>query len=232
MKPSSFPILPMFSIWASPLNPSTSHRAGLAPTPHQQRSTSTEDHDTHTTPLIHRTVLLPLKFFDMTSSYGEARLTGSPHANLADDLGTVSGLIVVFGLLAGIPGVRDLIGASAKNVDWEGDPDNGIFPPIIGLLANLVVVLFALASVFLGFQYLVGKWGSKLSALFGLGITLAAWFPFLVTIALISFQADHENITGPPLLISYPASKSEVSGSAVGGYSPIESKKHAIVVRC
>lgn len=150
------------------------------------------------------------------TSYGEARLTGSPRANLVDDLTTVSGLIIVFGLLAGIPGVRDLIGAAAENVDWEGDPGNGVFPPILGLLANLVVALFGLVSVFLGFQYLVGKWGSKASALFGLGITLAAWFPFLVTIALISFQADNENIAGAPLLISYPASKSEVSKSFDG----------------
>lgn len=149
------------------------------------------------------------------TSYGEARLTSAPRANLVDDLTTVSGLVLAYGLLVFIPGTMDLIGASAENVDWNGA--DGVFPPILGLLANLVVTLFGMSSVFLGFQYLSCRWGSKAGSLFGLGITLAAWFPFSVTIALIAFQAHHKNIsTGAPLFIPYDVSTSEVGVGLVG----------------
>lgn len=146
------------------------------------------------------------------TSYGEARLTSAPRANLVDDLTTVSGLVLAFGILVFLPGTIDLIGAiSDDNVDWNGS--SGVFPPILLLLAQVVVTLFGMSSVFLGFQYLACRWGSKAGSLFGLGITLAAWFPFAVTISRIAFQAHHENVfDGPPLLIPYPAaSTSDVS---------------------
>lgn len=146
------------------------------------------------------------------ASYGEARLTGAPRGNMVEDLTHTSGLIVAFGLLTFVPGTVDLIGSSAENVDWNGS--DGVFPPIVGLLANLTVTLFGMSSVIIGFMYLSSKYASKLTALLGLGITLAAWFPFLVTVSLILFQADHKNIAGPPLLVPADASNSEVNTSS------------------
>lgn len=144
------------------------------------------------------------------TSYGEARLMAAPRANLVDDLTTTSGLVVAFGLLAFIPGTINLIGgAKDSGVDWDGA--DGVFPPIAVLLGDLTVTLFGMSSVFIGFQYLACRWGSKTVSLFGLAITLAAWFPFLVTIARIAFQAHHENVGGPPLSITFPTTQNEVS---------------------
>ncbi|CAN0508569.1 unnamed protein product, partial [Laminaria digitata] len=72
-------------------------------------------------------------------------------------------------------------------VDWDGASD--VFPPILNLLGALTVTIFGMSSVFLGFQYLACRWGSKAGSLFGLAITLAAWFPFAVNIAQIAFHA-------------------------------------------
>ena len=149
--------------------------------------------------------------FTAMTSYGEARLTGPPRANLVDDLNSTSGLVLTFGLVAFVLGTLNLLGAIRDDgVDWDGS--DGVFPPILGLLGNLTLTLFGMTSVFVGFQYLTSRWGSKSASLFGLVITLAAWFPFLVTIAQIAFQAHHENIGGgPPLNIPFPASSGEVS---------------------
>ncbi|CAN0127243.1 unnamed protein product, partial [Ectocarpus fasciculatus] len=138
------------------------------------------------------------------TSYGEARLMDSPRANLVDDLTTTSGLILAYGIIVIIGGTVDLTAASAEGVDWNGS--DGVFPPIAGLLAQLTVTLFGLVSTFLGFQYLACRWGSKATSLFGLGMTLAAWFPFLTTISLIAFQADYGNVGGGagPLQITHP----------------------------
>ena len=59
-------------------------------------------------------------------------------------------------------------------------------------------------------QYLACRWGSKTSSLVGLAVTLAAWFPFLTTAALVMFQAYHKNITGGPLVIPGDPSRTEV----------------------
>ncbi|CAM9235177.1 unnamed protein product [Scytosiphon promiscuus] len=157
------------------------------------------------------------------TSYGEARLTGSPHANLVDDLTTVSGLILAYGIIVIIGGTVDLAGAAGggdRSNDWNGS--DGVFPPIVLLLAQLTVTTFGLVSVFLGFQYVACRWGSKTSSLIGLMATLAAWFPFLVTVSLISFQAHHENVGGGagPLQIAHPTitvSKGEINSIAVIG---------------
>lgn len=143
------------------------------------------------------------------ASYGDVRLTGTPRANIVEDLTTVSGLIITFGLLAFVPGTLSLIDMAAENVDWDGDDD--VFPPILRLLASITVMLLGMSSVFLGFQYLVCKWGTKASSLFGLGITLAAWFPFTVQVAFIAFQAHHKNITAPPLITFPDSTDGEVS---------------------
>lgn len=129
---------------------------------------------------------------------------GAPRANLVDDLTQVSGLILAFGCVIAIPAVHDLVGVAAEDVDWNGAED--VFPPILGLLANLTVSVFGLSSIFLGFQYLACKWGSKFGSLVGLAITLAAWFPFLVTIARIIFQADKKTPGGP---LSIPATSTD-----------------------
>lgn len=141
------------------------------------------------------------------TSYGETRMMGSPRANLMDDLTQVAGLILAFGLMVSIVAVHDLVDVAAENVDWNGS--DGVFPPIVLLLAQIVVTLFGLVSVFLGFQYLASKWGSKFGALVGLAVTLAAWFPFLVTIAYIAFQANNNNPTGP-LTIPFDPTETEV----------------------
>lgn len=143
------------------------------------------------------------------TSYGEARLTAAPRANLVDDLTGVSGLILAYGLLVLLPGSIGLITEAGDNIDWDGG--DAVFPPILRLLGNLVLTLFGMASVFLGFQYVACKWGSKLGSLLGLAITLAAWFPFTVMIAFIGFQAKEKNIGGGPLTIPFPVSEGEVS---------------------
>ncbi|CAM9302087.1 unnamed protein product [Ectocarpus sp. 12 AP-2014] len=154
------------------------------------------------------------------TSYGEARLMDSPRANLVDDLTTTSGLILAYGIIVIIGGTVDLTAASAEGVDWNGS--DGVFPPIVILLAQLTVTLFGLVSMFLGFQYVACRWGSKATSLFGLGITLAAWFPFLTTVSLIAFQADHGNVGGGagPLQILHPTisvSQGEINSIALMG---------------
>lgn len=144
------------------------------------------------------------------TSFGETRLTAAPRANFADDMSQVAGLMLVYGTIPFITAVRDLAGAAGEDIDWNGE--EGVFPPILNLLASLTVTVFGLTSIFIGFQYLTSKWGSATLSLFGLFITLAAWFPFLTTIARIAFQADHGNIAGPPLNIPFSEPKdSEVS---------------------
>lgn len=144
------------------------------------------------------------------TSYGEARLMAGPRANLVDDLTTTAGLVLAFGLLAFIPGNAGLMNSIMDgDVDWNGS--DTVFPPIVSLLGDITVTLFGMTSVFIGFQYLACRSGSKTSSLFGLAITLAAWFPFLVNIARISFLAHNEIVSGPPLVVAFPASKNEVS---------------------
>ncbi|CAM9909275.1 unnamed protein product [Pylaiella littoralis] len=154
------------------------------------------------------------------TSYGEARLQGAPLANMMDDLTTTSGLILAYGLIAMIGGTVDTAGA-AFGVDAAPDINGseGVFPPILLLLANLTVSIFGLLSVILGFQYLVSRWGSKFSALMGLAITLAAWFPFLVTVSFISYQAHFENVYGGagPLQIPEEASTGVINSVALLG---------------
>lgn len=138
----------------------------------------------------------------------------APRANLVDDLTTTAGLILCFGLLAFIPGNGGLMNSIRDDdVDWNGSDTE--FPPIVSLLGDITVTLFGMSSVFIGFQYLACRWGSKTSSLFGLAITLAAWFPFLVNIARISFLAHKEIVGGPPLVVAFPASKNDVSLPAV-----------------
>lgn len=132
---------------------------------------------------------------------------GAPRANLIDDLTQVAGLILAFGCVIAIPAVHDLVGAAAEDVDWSGSEDE--FPPILGLLANLTVSVFGLSSIFLGFQYLACKWGSKVGSLIGLAITLAAWFPFLVRISRIIWGAD-KKMSGGPLILPAASTDSEV----------------------
>ncbi|CAM9617898.1 unnamed protein product [Choristocarpus tenellus] len=130
-----------------------------------------------------------------------------------------SGMIVLFGVLAMVPAVLDLIAISGDNVDWNGEP-NKAFPPIVGLIANIVVVIFGFSSVFIGFQYLASQWGSKAASTFGLFITLLAWFPFWATVANIGFSAENNLTTGGPLVIDpviYAPTESEVNGIAVLG---------------
>lgn len=136
------------------------------------------------------------------TSYAEPRLRSAPHANLVDDLTQTSGLVLVYGLIAFIPNIAALAGASDVDVDWDGADE--VFPPILNLLGSLTVSLFGLSSIFIGYQYLGFKWGTTTLSLFGLAITLAAWFPFLVTVSHIAFQADHRIVSSPPLLILYP----------------------------
>ncbi|CAN0314422.1 unnamed protein product, partial [Ectocarpus sp. 13 AM-2016] len=131
-----------------------------------------------------------------------------------------AGLILAYGIIVIIGGTVDLTAASAEGVDWNGS--DGVFPPIVILLAQLTVTLFGLVSMFLGFQYVACRWGSKATSLFGLGITLAAWFPFLTTVSLIAFQADHGNVAGGagPLQISHPTisvSQGEINSIALMG---------------
>lgn len=139
------------------------------------------------------------------TSYGEARLTAAPRANFVEDVTQVAGLTVIFGLFALVPNIINLSSEAEdqSNSVWEGDGENGTFPPIARLLGFMTVSLFGLVSIFVGFQYLVCKWGSKLTSLLGLGITLAAWFPFLVIVSFVLYQADFQNVGGGgPLQIS------------------------------
>ncbi|CAM9764103.1 unnamed protein product [Ectocarpus sp. 4 AP-2014] len=149
------------------------------------------------------------------TSYGEPRLTQAPGTNFVDDLTTVSGLILAYGIIVLIGGTNDLAGA-ALGVDTADDigGSDGVFPPILWLLAQLTVTVFGLVSVVLGFQYLACRWGSKTSSLLGLVVTLSAWFPFLTTAALVMFQAYHKNITGGPLVIPGDPSRTEINGIA------------------
>ena len=142
------------------------------------------------------------------TSYGVARLTADPKSNFIDDMTTTAALTLLVGILAFVFGTVGLIGVAAEDVDWDGEEE--VFPPILLLLANIIQTLFGLVSVFIGFQYVACKWGSTWSSLFGLGITLAAWFPFLVQIALISFNADNDNIAAGPLTIPFEVTQQEV----------------------
>ncbi len=79
----------------------------------------------------------------------------------------VTGLILAYGVIVIVGGTRDLAGAAGggdRSNDWLGDPDNGVFPPIVGLLAQLTVTMFGLVSVFLGFQVCVRAYGARLSS--------------------------------------------------------------------
>lgn len=66
------------------------------------------------------------------------------------------GLILAYGIIVVIGGTNDLAGA-ALGVDTADDigGSDGVFPPIVWLLAQLTVTLFGLVSVFLGFQVCV-----------------------------------------------------------------------------
>lgn len=68
----------------------------------------------------------------------------------------VSGLILAYGIIVIIGGTVDLAGASngIENAPDIGGSD-GVFPPIVLLLAQLTVTLFGLVSTFLGFQVCV-----------------------------------------------------------------------------
>eukprot|EP00903_Cladosiphon_okamuranus_P013017 g12145.t1 len=155
---------------------------------------------------------------NIMTSYGETRLQQSPRANLVDDLTTVSGLILAYGVVVTIGGITDLAGASAA-IDVAPDigGSEGVFPPIVLLLAQLTVSTFGLVSIFLGFQYVACRWGSKGSALVGLLVTLAAWFPFLVTVSLVAFNAHHKNIDGGPLTIPGTPSQTDINSVAAIG---------------
>lgn len=63
------------------------------------------------------------------------------------------GLILAYGIIVLIGGTNDLAGA-AFEVDTTDDVggSDGVFPPIVWLLAQLTVTTFGLVSVFLGFQ--------------------------------------------------------------------------------
>lgn len=65
----------------------------------------------------------------------------------------LAGLILAYGVIVIIGGTTDLAGASA-GVDAADDlgGSEGVFPPIVLLLAQLTVTMFGLVSVFLGFQ--------------------------------------------------------------------------------
>lgn len=68
----------------------------------------------------------------------------------------VLGLILAYGIIVIIGGTVDLAGASngIENAPDIGGSD-GVFPPIVLLLAQLTVTLFGLVSTFLGFQVCV-----------------------------------------------------------------------------
>lgn len=63
------------------------------------------------------------------------------------------GLILAYGIIVLIGGTNDLAGA-AFGVDTAPDigGSDGVFPPIVWLLAQLTVTIFGAVSVFLGFQ--------------------------------------------------------------------------------
>lgn len=65
----------------------------------------------------------------------------------------LAGLILAYGIIVIIGGTTDLAGA-AFGVDTAPDigGSDGVFPPIVLLLAQLTVTMFGLVSVFLGFQ--------------------------------------------------------------------------------
>lgn len=67
------------------------------------------------------------------------------------------GLILAYGIIVIIGGTTDLSAASfgIDNASDIGGSD-GMFPPIVLLLAQLTVTMFGLVSVFLGFQVCVG----------------------------------------------------------------------------
>lgn len=68
-----------------------------------------------------------------------------------------AGLILAYGIIVLIGGTNDLAGA-AFGVDTADDigGSDGVFPPIVWLLAQLTVTTFGLVSVFLGFQVCLG----------------------------------------------------------------------------
>ena len=55
-------------------------------------------------------------------------------------------------IVGGTPNLAGSAGAGDRSNNWSGDGPNGVFPPIIMLLAQLTITLFGLVSVFLGFQ--------------------------------------------------------------------------------
>ena len=66
-----------------------------------------------------------------------------------------TGLILAYGIIVIVGATPDLAGAAGggdRSNDWGGDGPNGVFPPIVLLLAQLTVTMFGLVSVFLGFQ--------------------------------------------------------------------------------
>ncbi|CAM9558210.1 unnamed protein product, partial [Choristocarpus tenellus] len=135
-----------------------------------------------------------------------------------EDMSQTSGMILLFGILAFVPAVVDLIGSSAEDVDWNGS--DLVFPPIVVLIGNIIRVVFGMTSIFIGFQYTVCRWGSKLTSTFGLMITMAAWFPFAATIVNIIFNADKELTAAPPLVIppdAYSPTRAEVRSIASDG---------------
>ena len=142
------------------------------------------------------------------SSYGEPRLSADPRTNFIDDMTSTAGLTLMVGIIAFVFGVFNLVSLNYDNVDWDGA--DGVFPPILPLLGQLTQSLFGLVSVFVGFQWVASKSGSAMLSLFGLAATLAAWFPFLVQISLISFNANKKIIDKPPLVPFPGASSGEV----------------------
>lgn len=70
-----------------------------------------------------------------------------------------AGLILAYGIIVTIGGITDLAGAS-MGIDVAPDINgsDGVFPPIVILLAQLVVSMFGLVSIFLGFQVCVRVW--------------------------------------------------------------------------
>lgn len=151
------------------------------------------------------------------TSYGVTRLTADPKNNFIDDMTTTAALTLMVGIFPFVLGTVGLVGVvvavnddsdGEDGVDW--DDSDGVFPPMVLLLANIVQTLFGLISIIIGFQYVACKWGSKMTSLIGLAITLAAWFPFLVQIALIGYNANQENLGEGPLVIAFEATQEEV----------------------
>lgn len=68
----------------------------------------------------------------------------------------LAGLILAYGIIVSIGGVTDLAGAAmALDIAPDIGGSEGVFPPIVILLAQLTVTIFGLVSIFLGFQVCV-----------------------------------------------------------------------------